>query len=170
MGHLSLSEGKSMLEFINRTPCSPDEIARLREYLSKSKNVPWMALEVDRALSVEKAEVTPLDEVGSLATIWKELGGHKTAHGGVWLVKEAFEVLQRPNCTDECSLETIRCYIERLASGEQLDLVLTILVVGSDRPLIVDGNKRTVACYQNALAKGISNYTLPVYVVTVPQA
>ena len=160
-----------MSGFTNRTPCSPAEIAFLRKRLSTSNVWGWMPSELDNALSVEKAEVTPLDEVGSLATFWEDLGGHKTAHGGKWPVKEAFGVLER--CKDEDSLKTIKeihRYISRLASGKHLCLILTMLVRGSDRPYMVDGNKRTVACYQNALAKGISNYTLPVYVVTVPEA
>jgi hypothetical protein len=153
--------------FINRVGCSENEKNELTAYLSMTP-VSWLNRIIESGASVEKATIESLQHIGSLQTIFECLGGIKCQDQiGTkrFLVSQVFDALQSPSCTDKSMLDTILLY-KQLKSQGCLEIKITIFEC-SEGVIVFDGNKRAVACLQQANEKN-QETVLPVYIVTQP--
>ena len=133
---------------LNRQTCSPQETRRLIKYL-KATPVPWVADKIEKGSSLLRGEIRRRDNLGSLTTIFSELGGifAKQMHGREkFLVKEVLPALRDPKCTDTSSRLAVERYM-KLDASNLLEIVITIYCTDTGY-FIVDGNKRASACYE----------------------
>ena len=145
--------------------CSPDEAAALVAYL-RTTHVPGYADDLARGLKVAwRATVAGRDELGSLLSIFGVLGEIYAADRGrpKFLVRELFEVLHRPECTDARSRQGLDALIAAERRGELRDRRITVLAT-THGPVVVDGNKRSAAIYETAGQE--PSLTLPVFWLT----
>jgi len=133
---------------VNRQGCSADERQNLIQYL-KQTPVAWVADKIVRGALLSKGEIQSRAVLGSLTTIFSNLGGVLATqrHGKEkFLVREVLPVLRDPRCNDKDALRKVECYME-LDAANRLEIKITICEVG-DNCMIVDGNIRASAIYE----------------------
>lgn len=117
---------------------------------------------------LKSAAISSLLELGEMQTIFADLGGIKssTIFGQEkFLVKQVLDVLNNPDCTDAKSLESINYFMGELMLGS-LDPIITIYMSASNNPMIIDGDKRAVAIYNDAINRKLnSSIHIPVYLI-----
>jgi hypothetical protein len=142
------------------------EIKDLKVYLSKTP-VCWLIDKIARGAKVSRGEITPLSEIGTLKTIWGNIGGIQSINEHAaekFLVRQVIQALKDPRCTDKNRLSLIEKYKQLFANGK-LELIITLLEHKSNIS-ICDGNTRVVACFEHGSETRQVNLSLPVYVIT----
>ncbi|MBI3413012.1 MAG: hypothetical protein HY051_02960 [Candidatus Aenigmarchaeota archaeon] len=108
--------------------CGPVERDALIEYLMATP-VRWAADLIRGGAQLSKGEVNSREFLGSLETIFENLGGrHPRGVDGRkrFLVREVLPALQDPQCTDKASLERLLLYM-KLDAANTLEIKITIV-------------------------------------------
>ena len=145
------------------------EVAGLKKRLHKTP-VRWVSNHIGKETRVFKAKINSLPDIGGLETIWGHLGGvfsfREYGHSR-FQVSEVLATLRNPQCRDSSLLHRIENFIRLIAKGyKNFNVILGKI---GNNYIILDGNKRTVAYYEYAREKGITDLNLPVYIVSFPR-
>ena len=129
--------------------CSVGETNELITYLQRTP-VFVLAEQLELGLlGASHATITGRSQLGSLQTIFGNLGGiHALAQTGrpKFLVSEVYETLHRQDCDAPDDRRRLDDLVEAEREGRLTDRRITVLA-DSNGPMIVDGNKRVAAIY-----------------------
>jgi len=112
---------------------------------------------------LKKGIVNSLDNLGNIKTEFGELGGI-VSERDKFLVCQVVSILENPICEDKKSLESIR-YFQEQDKLNNLSILTTIFVEESGELRVIDGNKRTIAFYENRKDSIVDEIVLPVYFI-----
>ncbi len=150
--------------------CSPEEVVAQARYLF---DTPVWSLACDLrngARVLWRAAISSHRDLGSLPTIFGDIGGHRPAPGSGRATFTVSEILPLLLCHHAADLTMLRAIEELMAADAagRVEYNATILR-SKDALMLVDGNKRTVAFYERwrATTAGDS-IEYPVFVIDRP--
>lgn len=149
--------------------CTPEEVRSHLLYLLYTPVCQYACLITMGGHRLRKATLSSARSLGSLSTIFQNLGSvNASAAVGSsrFEVKDVAPVLRSGKHPDDDVLRSIEHYMRLLVSGT-LELIVTLLQEGSDY-VILDGNKRLVALYEQQKQSGSDSVTVPVFIIAPP--
>ncbi|HLQ33696.1 MAG TPA: hypothetical protein VK457_13500 [Chloroflexota bacterium] len=146
--------------------CWPEEVRSHLLYLLYTPVCQYACSITRGGYGLRRAVINSISYLGSLPTIFQNLGtadastivGHSP-----FLVKDVMPVLQGSNHPDDSALLSIQQFMAMEAEGT-LDLIVTLLKSDAGY-VILDGNKRVVAFYEQRKQQKSDGTALPVFVI-----
>ena len=151
----------------NIEKCSEIEIEHQAKYLLDTPVSGIVQYLKNGELKLSKGKVDSLHLVGNLKTEFGEIGSivPSAKKGEIkFVVSELVPALRNnPNVNDGGLLEAIEAIAEKEKKNE-IEFNVTVLMLRGE-PIVKDGNKRTVAFYENRKSNLDQKICYPVYVV-----
>jgi hypothetical protein len=139
-------------QFVNRQSCSEGEKQSHIQYLMKTP-VSGIVTKIEEGALLSKGEIQSRDVLGSLTTIFSDLGNILASQRhdeSKFLVRQVLPALRDSSCNDKDTLRKVECY-RKLYEAKSLIVKITICEDG-DSCMIIDGNKRASAIYNSCLS------------------
>ena len=154
----------------NIKQCSESEINSQIKYLSNTPVSKIADFLRTGSLKLQKGIITSLSDLGQLKTEFGPIGNikPKAIEGEIkFIVSELVPTLKNnPNVIDNGLLVNIESIAEKEKKNE-IEFNITIFSNGNEL-IIKDGNKRTVAYYENRKTNIIDSIDYPVYIIEQP--
>ena len=126
-------------------------VAYLADYLRKGH------------LTLKKGNLVSLKSLGAFKSIFDDLGGIRSEliyKRDRFLIEEVAQILKRKDCSDKKSLESVRYFMQNEGTYE-----LKITILCEKDYIVMDGNKRATAFYENKKNAMANNINLSVFLL-----